>query len=66
MQTEEQRRYRSNAADIVHENQKLAKEQASDMKKTAKKIPADRSEQKVTRSTEGSVERTTERTGDRG
>lgn len=37
----------------------------SDVRETAKKVPADKSEQKVTRSTEGSVERTTERSGDR-
>lgn len=32
---------------------------AGGMEKTAGKVPADHSEQKVTRSTEGSVERTT-------
>lgn len=37
-----------------------------ELRKTAAKIPADKSEQKVTTSTEGSVEKTTERTGDRG
>ena len=58
-QTEEQRRYNSNPAD-------LAAEQAKDIENTAAKIPADKSEQKVTTSTEGSVERTTKRSGDRG
>lgn len=33
--------------------------QQDDMAKTAAKVPSDKSEQKVTRSTEGSVERTT-------
>ena len=56
---EAQRRYHSNPAD-------LAEEQRKDEKKTAAKIPADKSEQKVTTSTEGSVEKTTERSGDRG
>lgn len=55
---EEQKRYNSNPAD-------LAAEQADDMSDTARKIPADKSEQKVTRSTEGSVEKTTSRSGDR-
>lgn len=58
-QSEEQRRYNSNPAD-------LAREQADDISKTAKKIPADKSEQKTTTSTEGSVEKTTSRSGDRG
>lgn len=58
-QTEEQRRYNSSVAD-------LAREQADDVEKTAKKIPADKSEQKTTTSTEGSVEKTTSRSGDRG
>lgn len=47
-QTPEQKAYHTPVAD-----------QAGGMEKTAKKIPADHSEQKVTRSTEGSVERTT-------
>jgi len=53
-QTEEQRRYNSNVAD-------LADEQADDISDTAAKIPAAKSEQRVTTSTEGGVERTTER-----
>lgn len=53
-QTPEQRRYHSDVRD-------LAKEQADDIHDTAAKIPAAKSEQKVTTSTEGGVERTTER-----
>lgn len=56
---EAQRRYNSNPAD-------LADEQREDIQNTAAKIPADKSEKKVTTSTEGSVERTTKRSGDRG
>jgi hypothetical protein len=58
-QTEEQRRYNAPVGE-------LAKDEAADIKKTAEKIPADHSEQKTTTSTEGSVERTTSRSGDRG
>lgn len=51
-QTAEQQKYNTPVSD-------LADEQRSDIEKTAQKIPADHSEQKVTRSTEGTVERTT-------
>ena len=52
-QTPEGRDYHSDVRD-------LADQQAQDIKSTAEKIPADKSEQKVTRSTEGSAERTTQ------
>lgn len=50
--TNEQKRYNTPVSE-------LADQEASDIEKTAAKIPADHSEQKTTRSTEGSVERTT-------
>ena len=50
-QTPEQKRY----------NTPVEKLGESDMNKTADKVPAHEGEQKVTRSTEGSVETTTEK-----
>jgi hypothetical protein len=51
-QSEEQRRYNTPVAD-------LAKEEADDAEKTAKKVPAHEGETKTTSSTEGSAETTT-------
>ncbi len=52
-QTEEQKRYSRNVAEDA--------QAPSDMNKTARKVPAHEGETKTTRSTEGSVETTTEK-----